>query len=74
MENNNKSSSKLKKVMIGTPTYDGRLDVHYVDSLNQTIQLGNQLEVYKLFLFSLLMILYFNVQEMIYFVWHMNLK
>jgi len=44
--------NKKLKVLIGTPAYDGRLDIYYVDSLLNTLaQSGEQnMEIYPLFM------------------------
>lgn len=43
--------NKKLKVLIGTPTYDGKFDVYYVDSLLNTIALKDQnIEIYPLFI------------------------
>jgi len=46
-----KNNKKLK-VLIGTPSYDGKLDIYYVDSLLNTLAQAGQhnLEVYPLFM------------------------
>lgn len=35
----------MRKVMIGTPCYDGRLDVWYVNSLSNTIKMGIERDI-----------------------------
>lgn len=35
----------LRRVMIGTPTYDGKVDIRYVDSLLPSIELGAKLNM-----------------------------
>jgi hypothetical protein len=44
--------TKKKKVLIATPSYDGKLDVYYIDSLLNTLSLAenNNVEVYPLFI------------------------
>jgi hypothetical protein len=41
-----------KKVLIATPSYDGKLDVYYIDSLLNTLSLAekNNVEVFPLFI------------------------
>lgn len=41
-----------KRVLIGTPSYDGKLDIFYIDSLLNTISLAeqNNIEVYPFFI------------------------
>lgn len=43
---------KKLKVLIGTPSYDGKLDIYYVDSLLNTLAQSEQhgVEVYPLFM------------------------
>ena len=44
--------AQKKKVLIATPSYDGKLDVYYIDSLLNTLSLAekNNVEVYPLFI------------------------
>jgi len=44
--------AEKKKVLIATPSYDGKLDVYYIDSLLNTLSLAekNNVEVYPLFI------------------------
>lgn len=41
-----------KKILIGTPSYDGKLDIYYIDSLLNTLSLSekNNVEIYPLFM------------------------
>ena len=43
---------KKLKVLIGTPSYDGKLDIYYIDSLLNTLAQSEQngVEVYPLFM------------------------
>lgn len=42
MKSNEQPKSKIREVMIGTPTYDRRLDAAYVDSLINTMRITPQ--------------------------------
>jgi len=44
--------NKKYKVLIGTPTYDGKIDIHYIDSLLNTLEQSNaeNIEIYPLFI------------------------
>lgn len=44
--------AQKKKVLIATPSYDGKLDVYYIDSLLNTLSIAekNNVEIYPLFI------------------------
>jgi hypothetical protein len=44
--------NKKYKVIIGTPTYDGKIDIHYIDSLLNTLEQSDKenIEIYPLFI------------------------
>jgi glycosyltransferase involved in cell wall biosynthesis len=40
----------MKRVIIGTPAHDGKVDVHYTISLIETIKLCHDVEIYPIFM------------------------